>query len=61
MTDPQFISVPEFIARTNNGISKSLVYDLLNRGALEGVRVSERKWLIRVDALEVLRAKQREG
>jgi hypothetical protein len=61
MTDPQFISVPEFIARTNGGVSKSLVYDLLNRGELEGVRLSARKWLIRVDALEVLRARQREG
>jgi hypothetical protein len=38
-----------------------LVYDLLNRGELEGVRLSARKWLIRVDALEVLRARQREG
>jgi hypothetical protein len=61
MTDPQYISVPDFIARTNGGISKSLVYDLLNRGELEGVRVSEKKWLIRADALELLRARQREG
>jgi excisionase family DNA binding protein len=61
MTDPQFISVPEFIARTNGGVSKSLVYDLLNRGELEGVRLGKQKWLIRADALEVLRARQREG
>jgi predicted DNA-binding transcriptional regulator AlpA len=61
VTDPQFISVPEFIARTNGGISKSLVYDLLNRGELEGVRLSARKWLIRADALEVLRARQQGG
>ena len=64
MQDPQgnvYISVPEFIRRTSGGISKSLVYDLLNRGELEGTRVSERKWMIRADALDVRRARQQEG
>lgn len=54
-----YVAVPLFLART--GLKKSFVYDLLNRGLLDGfVMTGTTKWLIHKHAHHALRPK-REG
>jgi hypothetical protein len=49
-----YVAVPKFLADT--GMKKSLIYDLLRRGVLDGFQLDgTTKWVIHRNALEVMR------
>jgi hypothetical protein len=59
--DYEWLTIPDFCASINHVLSPSLVRRLAGDGEIESIKVGQRKWLIRSDALDLIVAKQREG
>ena len=53
-TNPNWITVPEFLKRHKGLVAKNFVYEAVRDGRIPGLRLSPKKILIRADSFDLL-------